>query len=141
MNTLKGYSLFVSKVRKYIQEAEKNQGTGNLKSKKPSAKNNDLYKAFIASAVSRAIDECIQEDILKDFFLTYRQEVIAMSLYECTAEEIMQAREEEQYEIGQNELDDLYAWLFANGRGADVQRAVTDKVYREKLKKDFKDAQ
>ncbi len=64
-----------------------------------------------------------------------------MSLYECTTEDVIQVLGEEQYEIGQNELDDLYAWLFANGRGADVQRAVTDKAYREKLKKDFKGAQ
>jgi len=140
-STLKGYSLFVSKVRKYTHKAEKNYYSSNQISVNLLNKNSDIYKALVSSAVSLAIDECIQEDILKDFFLTYRQEVIAMSLYECTAEEIMQVREEEKYEIGQQEINDLYAWLFANGRGADVQRAVTDKAYREKLKKEFKSAQ
>lgn len=37
-------------------------------------------------AVERAVDECIQNDILKDFFMEQEAEVVAMSIYEYNEE-------------------------------------------------------
>ena len=42
---------------------------------------NDItQKEIISSAISRAIDECISEDILKDFLLENKEEVIEMGV-------------------------------------------------------------
>ena len=59
---LKGYSVFVARIRKYALEMD------------------------IESAVSRAIDECIKEDILAEFLMKNRAEVQRMSVLEYNEE-------------------------------------------------------
>ncbi|MDD3796512.1 MAG: hypothetical protein PHE06_11190 [Lachnospiraceae bacterium] len=56
--TLRDYSLYVEKVREFI------------KSMKPEA------------AVAKAVEECIHDDILKDFLLSQRAEAIKVTIYE-----------------------------------------------------------
>ncbi len=89
--TLNEYSIFVSKVRKYTQEAKSMHTAKEYQSNK---------KDLIKEAVTRAIDECISENILKDFFTSNREEAIDMSTLECTAEEYYQVVADENYDKG-----------------------------------------
>ena len=84
--TLKGYSIFVSKVRKYIGEVL--------------GKDTEERNEIIREAVNKAIDECIEEDVLKAFFLKYRKEVVDMGVLGYSAERHMQVVQEENYDLG-----------------------------------------
>ena len=57
----------------------------------------------------------------------------------------MRKREEEGIEqgipIGENRINDLYSWLFANGRDEDVKKATSDPEYRAKLLEEFDNSQ
>ncbi|MCM1387566.1 MAG: hypothetical protein NC231_09570 [Bacillus sp. (in: Bacteria)] len=60
--SLYGYSYFVSVVRRNLKDMD------------------------LREAASAAVEECIERDILKDFFLEQKSEVIAMSIYEYNEE-------------------------------------------------------
>lgn len=57
----------------------------------------------IEVAVTRAVEECISEGILKDYLLNHKAEAIAMSIYEYDEEKHMKAERKEHYEIGLQE--------------------------------------
>ncbi len=139
--TLKGYSISVSKVRKYKQETEDRYNMNNPVPLKNLVNKEDILKKIISSAVSKAIDECIQENVLKDFFLTCRQEVIDMSYSECTAEEQLQIIANDSYETGYNNaskrINGLYSWLLSNNRYSDIQKAIKDSDYLTQLFKEY----
>ncbi len=81
---LYGYTVFVEKVRSY----------------------RELYDN-LAEAIRRAIDECIEEDVLKEFFLTRRNEVEKVTQLDFTFETrekyIRRDAREEGYEEGREE--------------------------------------
>ncbi|WP_051207676.1 hypothetical protein [Butyrivibrio sp. AE3006] len=105
-STLKQYSLFVQKVRKYREEymnsiGDEVQNDANF--------DESLFKKeVIRKAVEKAIDECIKEDILRDFFVKYRKEVIKVGVLEYSAERHLQVIKDEGYALGcrdtENEL-------------------------------------
>lgn len=76
--SLKDYMTFVNKVR-YKKNVEKKD---------------------IETAVNEAIDECIQENVLSDFFRKNRSEVVGVSIYEYDEEGHMEILKEEQYQRG-----------------------------------------
>ena len=76
--SLKDYMTFVNKVR-------------NKK---------NVEKKDIETAVNEAIDECIQENVLSDFFRKNRSEVVGVSIYEYDEEGHMEVLKEEQYRKG-----------------------------------------
>lgn len=76
---MKEYMLYVIRVRDY-------------------AKSMPLEKA-----VDRAVEECIREDILREFLLQNRAEVKKMSIYEYDDEAVKQALREDAYEEGKTE--------------------------------------
>ena len=76
--SLKDYMTFVNKVRH-----KKN-----------------VEKKDIETAVNEAIDECIQENVLSDFFRKNRSEVVGVSIYEYDEEGHMEVLKEEQYRRG-----------------------------------------
>ncbi len=39
--------------------------------------------------------------------------------------------------IGIDQINDLYSWLYSNGREEDVKKALTDPVFREELLKEY----
>ena len=145
--TLKEYSIFVSKVRKYTRKAKLEH------SKEEYDKNK---KGIIEQAVTTAIDECIKEDVLRDFFVANRKEAIDMCSLECTAEEQLQVFADEAYDKGLAQgisqgitqgvsqgitsVNELYSWLFENDRSSDVLRATSDPDYLEVLFKEYRDA-
>ncbi len=74
--SLAEYCIFVDKVREHMQQ-----------------KNQSLERA-----INRAIEECICEDVLRDFLLSHREEVVAMSILEFTYEDWLKIVEEEKEE-------------------------------------------
>ena len=91
--TLRDYAIYTDKIRLYSKENP------------------------LAEAVERAIDECIAEDVLKDFLTKHKAEAKAMSIFEYDQEKhIRQEREE--------------AW--AEGRDSGLKLAETVfKLFRE----------
>ena len=60
----------------------------------------NVEKKDIETAVNEAIDECIQENVLSDFFRKNRSEVVGVSIYEYDEEGHMEVLKEEQYQRG-----------------------------------------
>lgn len=57
----------------------------------------------IEAAVRQAVEECIAEDILKEFFQEHREEVVGMSIWEFNEELYREAMREDALEDGRNE--------------------------------------
>ena len=74
---LYGYTIFVEKVRRYATTIEK-----------------------LEEAIKRAIDECIEENILKEFFLKRRKEVEKMTTIDCRFETREKLIKRDAYEDG-----------------------------------------
>lgn len=115
---LKEYSIFVQCVREYIQS-------------EPS----------VEDALEKAIDTCINQDVLADFLKKHRAEVTNMilttydkDLYEKTLKE--DAREEGREE-GMEYLNQLNKYLLKAKRYSDLERATEDIEYQKKLLKEF----
>ncbi len=147
--TLKEYSQYVACVRKYTE------------------------KEPIAEAVDHAVAECIRKGILRDFLLSQRAEVTAMSIFEYDEEEEKRKLREAEYEYGREEgkiqgikegrkegikegikegrkegikegekkskkaFRALMEKLFAQGRGSELERAVREEAYLDKLLEEF----
>lgn len=95
--TLKDYSIFVAKVRKYIVEAKTRHDKDD---EEFFCLAEDDRKTITAEAVGEAIDWCIANDVLKEFFLKYREEAIAVGIIEYSAERHMQVIKDEGYDLG-----------------------------------------
>ena len=76
--TLKEYSQYVARVRKYTSSAE----------------------LSLEEAVERAVDECVQEGILSEFLTKNRAEVISMSIFEYDKDEEEKKLRKAEYEAG-----------------------------------------
>lgn len=92
-------------------------------------------------AVERAVDECIQNDILKDFFMEQKAEVVAMSIYEYNEEYARKVTYEDGesagYARGKSEGENIFAVLteklIENSCMEDLIKATRDKEYRNSL--------
>ena len=126
---LEEYSIFVQCVREYIQS-------------EPS----------VEDALEKAIDTCINQDVLADFLKKHRAEVTNMilttydkDLYEKTlkedareegrAEGLMEGRAEIRAEL--NEFKLLNKYLLKSKRYSDLERATEDIEYQKKLLKEL----
>ncbi|MGN1147845.1 MAG: hypothetical protein ACI4TB_05445 [Lachnospiraceae bacterium] len=127
--TLREYSLYVEKVRKYAEE-------------KP-----------LEEAVEQAVQECIKENILSEFLTRYRREAINVSIFEYDEEREMALIRKAEREAGQEQglatgreqglvvgreqgedaFAALTARLLADSRMEDLSRAATDKAFRNQL--------
>ena len=140
---LKGYSIFVTKVRKYIKEAEDDYNSNHAISLNLMADNKDIMKSLVTTAIEKSIDECIQEDILRDFFTDYRKEIIEVSVNEYSYERHIKAIQDESYNNGHTsgiqDTNELYSWLFDQGRGDDVAKATKDSTYLQKLFEEYEE--
>ena len=68
--TLRDYAIYTDKIRAYAETME------------------------LAEAVDRAINECIEEDVLRDFLMEHKAEARAMSIFEYDQERHMQQERE-----------------------------------------------
>ena len=100
-------------------------------------------------AVEKAVDYCISTGILSNFLSKNRAEAIAVSIFEYDEEKHMKSEREEWREIGRKEghttglktgrdnLSLLLKSLMDAGKTEELQRALSDSVYREQLYADF----
>ena len=59
-----------------------------------------VYEMDVKEAVTEVVDECIKEDVLTEFFIEHREEVIAVSVFEYDEEGHMDVVREEGREEG-----------------------------------------
>ena len=78
--TLRDYAVYTDKIRMYTETLE------------------------LPEAVDRAINECIEEDILRDFLIEHKAEARAMSIFEYDQERHMQQEREAGIEKGEQQL-------------------------------------
>ena len=78
--TLRDYAIYTDKIRTYTEKME------------------------LAEAVDRAISECIEEDVLRDFLMEHKAEARAMSIFEYDQERHMQQEREAGIEKGERQL-------------------------------------
>ena len=78
--TLGEYAIYTDKIRNYTETLE------------------------LSEAVDRAMDECIREDVLREFLMKHRAEARAMSIFEYDQERHMQQEREAGIEKGKEQL-------------------------------------
>ena len=100
-------------------------------------------------AVVKAIDECIRENILRDFLMDQKAEVIKVSIYEFDEEREMRLIREDEREIGREEgieigradslrrIMTLNKILLDNNRIDDLRRATEDETYLSALCEEY----
>lgn len=111
---LKQYMQYVNRVRKYSKEMD------------------------LKIAVTRAVDECICEGILKDFLIKQKAEVIKMSIYEFDEEREMKLIRESEREFGEYRIRTLYKYLLSDNRIDDLKRATEDALYCNALCEEYR---
>ncbi len=114
---LREYAIFVEKTRRYQKELP------------------------ISDALERSVRECIQEDILKEFLLSNRKEVVQMSIFAYDQEAHWKMIEEDAREEGRVEgeehFSDLTRKLLEKDRLEDLKKAAEDSSYRKLLYQEF----
>ena len=78
----------------------------------------DLSGLDVRTSVIEAVDECIKEDILSDFFIKHREEVIDVSIFEYDEEGVMEILREEARTAG---LEEGRAAGLEEGRSAGLK--------------------
>lgn len=113
-----GYTRFVEKVRKFAKESDS-----------------------LKKAVGRAIDECVEEGILAEFFIKRREEVLEMAALDFTFERreklIARDNREEGREEGVQRVNRLYSLLQERDRTDDILRSISDRDYQNQLFEEF----
>lgn len=111
--SLFGYMVYVDKVRKYRKDKS------------------------LAKAIEQAVNECIKEGILKDFFLKNKSEVVQMSIFEYDQEAHMALIREEGSEECRKKLNQLNHCLLADNRLEDLRRSAEDIEYQNQLMDEY----
>ena len=139
--SLRGYQIYASKVRRYSAQMTLKQ------------------------AVERAVSECIQEDVLKEFLLENKREVMDMSIFEFDQNLYLEVQKEEAredgirigeqrglaqglerglsqglsqgLERGEERLSSLNQLLLSERRYDVMERVATDREYRHSLYKQY----
>ena len=111
----KGYMRFVESVREYI--------------------NTDGFSTH--DAVKKAMDKCISDGVLKDFFTERYDEVMKVVELDYTFERRLELQREEAENAGIQKGEELLASLIDKlieiGKSEDIPKATKDPVYRERL--------
>lgn len=89
------------------------------------------------AAVNAAVDSCIQDGILREILSAHKAEVIAMFLTEYDEEKHMAMEREEWLSVGEDFFATLANRLIADFRTEELQRATSDKAYRESLYREY----
>ncbi|MBO5335887.1 MAG: hypothetical protein J6A94_01995 [Lachnospiraceae bacterium] len=105
----------------------------------------NLEQLALQDAVEYAVDICIEKDILKEFLLEQKSEVIAMSIYEYNEEYVRKALFEDGVEKGYNQgiadgeskLGRLISLLMEEGKSDLVMRIIQDEKVREEYYKKY----
>ena len=115
--TLKEYAIYVKKVRTYAKSMK------------------------VEEAVDRAVTECINEGILREFLLQNRKEAMEMSIFEYDEEAVFEVVRKDEYEKGIQEGEKQFALLTERlleaGRIQDLLHATKNREYRKQLYKEY----
>ena len=83
----------------------------------------------LQQATYQAIEECIKEDVLKDFLMRHRSEVIAMMLYDFDMEKHIESEKAYEYERGREDMEkDMEKTLVSRWwkKGKNIEEIVED---------------
>ena len=111
--TLKEYAQYVAVVREYAKEMP------------------------LAEAVESAVDSCIRQGILADFLRKNRAEAIEMSIFEYDEEKHLTSEREIWRQEGEARLAKLLELMLQGNKKDNVEKALADAEYREKLYKEY----
>ena len=89
-------------------------------------------------AVSEAMDECIDEDILVDFFEQHREEVVEVSIYDYDEEDVRRTLFEEAKEMAKEELKEVVKAEVMEEVKSEVREEVKSEV-REEIKSEMRE--
>ena len=96
-----------------------------------------LTEKDIQTALNQAVDQCIEEGILKEFLLNNRAEVLGMLLEEFDAEKyertIRAEGMDEGIEKGETKVNRLGILMEEAGRSGDFLRSLSDRKYQKRL--------
>ena len=110
---LKEYAQYVSKVRTYKKTLSLNE------------------------AVEKAVEECIQEGILRDFLLKHRAEVVAMSIFEYDREWEEELLRKEEFEAGRELGEQLGRKEEQKNTEKERRRADSEKLRADNAEKEL----
>ena len=98
-------------------------------------------KLPIEEAVEKAINECIQEGILKDFLEANRAEAMKVSIYEYNEQEHMRMEREDAFEDGRkaglNQLFELMNKMNADGLGHQTHRLASEPDFYQEMARKY----
>ncbi len=99
-------------------------------------KQNSLKELYCdAEKFSQNID--VQLMLLAEEFAEYDRQNALNKATEKGIEIGEKRGEKRGINIGIDQINDLYSWLYSNGREEDVKKALTDPVFREELLKEY----
>ncbi len=95
----------------------------------------------LKDAIDRAVRECMEEDVLREFLERRRSEVVCSILTEYDEEKVLAQIGQEHYEDGveqgieqgEQRFASLTEKLMEENRYDDLSRATKDKAFREEL--------
>ena len=88
-------------------------------------------------AVDRAIEECIEEDVLTAYLRLYRSEVKDLILCEYDEQKHIENEKRWSYEEGIDHVNRLYELLLQDNRQDDMKQALKDKNLRQRLMEEY----
>ena len=95
----------------------------------------------LEDALHKAIDTCIENDILADILVKSKSEVYRMLLTKYDEKEFIQITYQEGLEKGREEersrINQLYKLLLEQERMDDIKKAIHDKAFQEELLEKF----
>ena len=89
-------------------------------------------------AVTEAMDECIDEDILVDFFEKHREEVVEVSIYDYDEEDVRRTLFEEAKEMAKEELKEVVKAEVMEEVKSEVREEIKSEV-REEIKSEMRE--
>ena len=89
------------------------------------------------AAVEQAVDTCIKNGILEDFLRKNRAEAIEMSIFEYDEEKHLTSEREIWRQEGESRLAKLLELMLQENKKDNVEKALADAEYREKLYKEY----
>ena len=92
---------------------------------------------LIGEAIDKAIDECINEDVLKELLLKHRAEAKDMLFTEYDEETHINNEKKISYEDGMDIMSRLYCKLKELNRLEDYAEVVSNSTYRDLLIKEL----
>lgn len=112
--TLNDYSLFIDKIKEGIKSG-----------------------MDIEPAVNEAVDWAIHNGVLSEYLSLHKSEVVGMILTEYDEKKVMENLKKESYEEGLALMNELSLKLISLNRVADLEQALTNNEFRDKLIVEF----